>query len=76
MKKSYCCHEADPHIREGINMAGCLLTCSELDRYHELIPDNQDCQVKWESAIDDPKKYVSLLVGQMDDNEQRAEADK
>ena len=76
MKKSYRCHEADPHIREGINMAGCLLTCSELDRYHELIPDNQDCQVEWESAIDDPKKYVSLLVGKMDDDEQRAEADE
>ena len=55
-------------------MAGLdLLTRSELDRYRELIPDNEDRQDKREVAIDDPEKYVSLLVGQMDDDEQRAE---
>ena len=53
-----------------------LLTRSELDRYRELIPDNKDLQDKWEAVIDDPGKYVSLLVGQMDDDEQRAETDK
>ena len=58
-------------------MAGsCLLTRSKLDRYRELIPDDKDCQVEWESAIDDPEKYVSLLVGQMDDDEPWAEADE
>ena len=54
-----------------------LLTQSELDRYCRLMPDNEDCQVEWEAVInDDTKKYVSLLVGQMDDEEQRAEKDK
>ena len=58
-------------------MAGLdLLRRSELDRYRELIPDNKDCQDEWEAAIDDPKKYVSLLVGQMDDDEQRADLDE
>ena len=58
-------------------MAGLgLLTRPELDRYRELIPDDKDLQDEWEAAIDDPEKYVSLLVGQMDDDEQRAETDK
>ena len=58
-------------------MAGLdLLTRSELDRYRELIPDDEDCQDKWEAAIGDPEKYVSLLVGQIDDDEQRAGLDK
>ena len=37
------------------------------------MPDDKDCQDEWEAVINDPKKYVSLLVGQMDDEEQRAE---
>jgi hypothetical protein len=64
-------------VWEGIKTAGlCLLARSKLDRYRERIPDEEDRQVEWELAIDDPKKYVSLLVGKMDDDEQRAEADK
>jgi hypothetical protein len=47
-----------------------------LNRYRELIPEDEDLQDKWEAAIDDPEKYVSLLVGQMDDDEQRAETDE
>ena len=58
-------------------MAGlALLTRPELDRYRELIPDNEDLQDKWEAAIDDPKKYVTLLVGKNNDDEQRAELDE
>ena len=41
-----------------------ILTRPELDRYCELIPDNEDLKDEWEAAIDDPKKYVTLLVGQ------------
>ena len=48
----------------------------EVDRYCELMPDNKDCQDKWEAVISDPKKYVSLLVGQVDDEEQRVEKDE
>jgi hypothetical protein len=78
MKKSHRCHEDDPNVWEGIQFA-CLqlLTQSELDQYRRLMPDDEDRQVKWEPVInDDTKKYVSLLVGQMDDEEQRAEKDK
>ena len=58
-------------------MAGlCLLTCPESDQYRELIPEDKDLQNEWEAAIDDPKKYVSLMVGQLDDEEQRLEKDK
>ena len=77
MKKSHLCHEADPHVWGGIRLAGQgLLTLSELERYRELIPDAEDCQDEWGAAIEDPGKYVTLLVGQMDDEEQRAEKDK
>ena len=55
-------------------MAGlALLTRRELDRYRDLIPDDEDLQDKWEAAMDDPEKYVSLLVGQKNDDEQHEE---
>ena len=58
-------------------MAGlALLTRRELDRYRDLIPNNEDLQDKWEAAMDDPEKYVSLLVGQKNDDEQRSELDE
>ena len=41
------------------------------------MPYDKDRQDEWEAVIDnDTKKYVSLLVGQMDDEEQRAERDE
>ena len=52
------------------------MTRPELDRYCELIPDDEDLQGEWEAVIHDPEKYASLLVGQMDDEEQRAEKDE
>ena len=78
MRKSYCCHEADPNLWGGIQIA-CLrlLTRPKLDRYRKVMPDNENCQDKWEAVIDnDTKKYVSLLVGQMDDEEQCSERDE
>ena len=53
-----------------------LLTRHELDRYRDLIPDNEDLQDKWEAAMDDTGKYVSLLIGQKDDEEQRVELEE
>ena len=48
VEKLYLCHEADPHLWEGIQMAGlALLMRPELDWYRELIPDNEDLQDKW-----------------------------
>ena len=73
MKKSYICHEADPDYWGGIQVAGLrLLKESELELYRELIPEDEDRQDEWEAAIKNPGKHVSLLVGQMDDEEQRA----
>ena len=53
-----------------------LLTRRELDRYRDLIPDYEDLQDEWEAAVDDPEKYVTLLIGQKGDDEQRAESDE
>ena len=49
---------------------------SELELYREVIPEDEDLQDEWEAAIKDPGKYVSLLVGQIDDEEQRAANDE
>ena len=53
-----------------------LLTRLELDLYRDLIPDNADLQEEWEAAVDDPEKYVPLLIGQKTDDEQQAESDE
>ncbi len=77
VQKSYLCHEAEPDLWGGVRIAGLrLLTRPELDRYRKLMPDDENCQGEWEAVISDPEKYVSLLVGQIDDEEQREEADE
>ena len=58
-------------------MAGwALLSRHVLQRYRDLILEDEDRQNEWEAAVDDPEKYVSLLVGQKNDEEQRAERDE
>ena len=77
MRSSYICHEADPHVWEDIRESGlALLAKRELCRYRDLLPDDEDLQDKWEAVVDDPQKYVSLLIGQKNDEEQRAESDE
>ena len=72
MVKSYICHETDPDVWGDVQLSGLeLLTLSELERYCGLIPEEEDCQDKWDAALDDPGKYVTLLVGQCNDEEQR-----
>ena len=53
-----------------------LLTIRDLEQYCDLIPDNEDLQNEWEAVVDDPAKYITLLIGQKDDEEQRAESEK
>ena len=75
VRKSYYCHEADPLVWEDIRLSGrALLPRRELEQYHDLI--NEDLQDEWEAVMDDPEKYVSLLIGQKGDDEQRAESDE
>ena len=63
--KLYLCNEANPDVWRQVQLARLeLLTRRELDRYRELIPDKENCQDKWDVALDDPVKYVTLLVGQ------------
>jgi hypothetical protein len=77
VRKLYLCHEADPHVWEDIRVSCfALLTRRELDRYRDLIPDNEDLQDEWEAAVDDPEKYVYSLIGKKTDDEQWAESDE
>ena len=77
MRKSYECHCADPHVWEGIRESGrVLLSERELERYHDLIPEDEDLQGKWDAAVCDPEKYVTLFIGQKNYDEQRAEFDE
>ena len=77
MRKLYICHEADPLVWEDIRASGfALLKRRELDRYRDLIPDDEDLQDEWDAAVGDPLKYVSLLIGQKNDEEQRAESNE
>ena len=77
MRKSYECHEADPHVWYGVRESGLeLLTEDELIRYKRLVPEDEDLQREWDAAVDNPPKCVGLLIGQKDDDEQRAEIDE
>ena len=40
--------------------------------WSEFIPDEEDCQDKCVAAVDDPGRYVTVLVGQCNNEEQRA----
>ena len=77
MRKSYYCHEADPLVWLDIRLSGRdLLPRRELERYRDLIPGDEDLQNEWDAVVGDPEKYVSLLIGQKGDDEQRAESDE
>ncbi len=53
-----------------------LLSLTNLTRYRRLLPTEEDLQNKWGTAVSHPGKYVNLLVGQLDDDEIRAERDE
>ena len=77
MVKSYLCNEANPDVWGQVQLDGLeLLTHHELERYRELVPDEEDRQDEWGAAVDDPGKYMDLLVGQLNDEEQRSERDE
>ncbi len=53
-----------------------LLSLPDLTRYRRLLPTEEDLQNEWGTSMSHPGKYVNLLVGQLDDNEIRAERDE
>ncbi len=44
--------------------------------YHNEFLKEENLQDEWEAAVTNPGKYVNLLVGQQNDEDQRAETDK
>ena len=62
--KAYLCHETKPDVWRQVQLAGLeLLTRRELEWYREIIPDKEDCQDKWDGALDYPVKYVPYWLG-------------
>jgi hypothetical protein len=53
-----------------------LLSLLDLKRYRNEFPKEENLQDEWEAAVTNPPKYVSLLVGQQDDEDQKAETDE
>ncbi len=77
MEKSNKCFEMNPDAWRAINGYGLqlLLRCN-LERYRDKFPDEKDLQDEWKKAVTHPSNYVNLLVGQLDDDDLRAERDE
>ncbi len=77
MEKSNKCFETNPGAWRAVNGYGLqLLLLCDLERYHHKFPDKKDLQDEWKKAVTHPGKYVNLLVGQLDNNDLRAERDE
>ncbi len=67
----------DPDSWQDVKEMGLrLLSLPDLTRYRRLLPTEEDLQNEWGTAVSHPGKYVNLLVGQLDDDEIRAERDE
>ena len=77
MEKLNKCFETNPDAWRAVNGYGLqLLSRCKLERYCDKFPDEEDLQDEWKTAVTHPGKYVNLLVGQLDDNDLRAERDE
>jgi hypothetical protein len=71
------CFETNPDAWKAVNGYGLqLLLRRELEHYRDKFPDEKDLQDEWKKAMTHPGKYVNLLVGQLDDDDLRAERDE
>ncbi len=71
------CFETDPNNwREVKNNGLKLLSHLDLKRYRNKFPKEEDVQDEWEEAVTNLGKYVNLLVGQQNEEDQRAETDE
>ncbi len=67
----------DPDIwREVYDDGLKLLSPLDLKRYRNEFPKEENLQDKWEVAVSNDGKYVNLLVGQQNNEDQRAEPDE
>ena len=68
--KSYECNKMDNVDWEFIRDA-CkeMLTPDGLELYQKLFQDKEDMQMEWEVAVDHPALGVSLLIGQLNDED-------
>jgi hypothetical protein len=77
MEKSNKCFKTNPGAWRAINGYGLqLLLLCNLERYPDKFSDEKDLQDEWKKAVTHPGKYVNLLVGQLNDNDLRAERDE
>ena len=77
MVMAYLCHETKPEVWGQVQLAGLELpTRLGLEWYSEFIPDKEDCQDKCVAAMGDPGNYVTVLVGQCNNEEQQAVSNK
>jgi hypothetical protein len=53
-----------------------LLSPLDLKCYRNEFPTEENLQDEWEVSVSNPGKYVNLLVGQQNDEDQRAETDE
>ena len=73
MVTAYLCHETKPDVWGQVQLAGLeLLTRCGLEWYSEFFPDKEDRWDKCVATVDDPGKYVSVLVGQCNNEGQQA----
>ncbi len=77
MEKLNKCFETNPDAWSAANGYGLqLLLLCELEHYREMVPDEKDLQDEWRKAVTHPGKYVTLLVGQLNDEDLRLEIDE
>ncbi len=77
MEKSNKCFKMNPDAWRAVNGYGLqLLSHRNLERYREMFPNKKDLQDKWKTAMTHHGKYVNLLVGQLKDDDLRAERDE
>jgi hypothetical protein len=73
VEKSNKCFETNLGAWRAVNGYGLqLLLLCKLE-HRDKFPDEEDLQDEWEKAMTHPSRYVNLLVGQLDDNDLRAE---
>ncbi len=75
--KSNKCFETDPDNWREVNDNGLkLLSLLDLKCYRNEFPKEENSQDEWEAAMTNLGKYVYLLVGQQNNEDQRAETDE